>query len=163
MPSYLKVRACIYAHIVIISACAQVRHNLPRQQSRVSRWHKHKCTYRLDSTIDGSVEFITSKSHIHPLFAVFSPQSLDELKSAVDTCVQVSDRRYPGWLANWCVTRICHEQDAEHMSYIFHTYFSGKCRARWQHWLLLFQVCVYFAVHVCTLHGTQYWHALYPM
>ena len=92
---YVCIWTCVhpyaYMHILTTSACTQVRHKLLRQQSRVSRLDKHHFCYHLDPTIDWSVEPTITNCNTHSPFVAFSPQSLNELKGAVDTCLKVSD------------------------------------------------------------------------
>ena len=70
--------------------------------------------------MDGPVELMISNSYIDSQFVAFSPQSLNELKGAVDTCVTVSDcvtETRTDWQIG--VTRYCNEQDAARTSYSF--------------------------------------------
>ena len=66
------------------------------------------------------MELTVSNCHTH--FAVFSPQSFNEIKGAVDTCLKVSAcaTGAQGPIGKYsCVRRYCNEQDAERMSYSF--------------------------------------------
>ena len=66
------------------------------------------------------MELTSVNSHTHSPFAVFSPQTLVELKVAIDTCVTVSDcvtETQTDWQIG--ATRYCNEQDAERTSSSF--------------------------------------------
>ena len=121
--------------------------------------------YHLDSTIDGSVELMVSSFHTHSPFAVFSPQSGDELKGAVDTCVKVSDCS-TGTQIDWQIG-VSHVTVMNKMlrarAILLSVHFSEKHWARSQRRLLLFQMCVYFAMRFCTVHGTRYWQVSYHL